>query len=118
MAEPTPLPHLWVKIDLGNARQVGPGKIALLRLVGERRSIAAAAREMKMSYRRAWLLIDELNTIFGQPVLVTHVGGRSFGGAELTPFGLRLIERFEAITRRTEEAAREELAALAAEVRG
>lgn len=118
MAEPMPLPHLWVKIDLGNARQVGPGKIALLRLVGERRSIAAAAREMKMSYRRAWLLIDELNTIFGQPVVITHVGGKSFGGAELTPFGLRLIERFDAIIRRAAEAAREELAALAAEVRG
>lgn len=119
MAEPaTPaLPHLWVKIDLGNARQIGPGKIALLRLVGQRHSIAAAARDMKMSYRRAWMLIDELNTMFDQPVLTTHVGGKSFGGAELTPFGLRLIERFEAITRRTEEAAREELAALAAELR-
>lgn len=114
---PSPGAHLWVKIDLGNARHVGPGKIALLRLVGEHRSIAAAARGMKMSYRRAWLLGDELNTIFGQPVLVTHVGGKSFGGAELTPFGLRLIERFDAITRRTEEAVRDELAALAADVR-
>ena len=116
MPEPT-RPHLWVKIDLGNERQIGPGKIALLRLVGERHSIAAAARVMKMSYRRAWLLIDELNTIFGHPVLTTHVGGKSFGGAELTPFGLRLIERFDAITRRTEDAVRDELAALAAEVR-
>ncbi len=119
MPEPaTQAAHLWVKIDLGNARQIGPGKIALLRLVGERRSIAAAARDMKMSYRRAWLLIDELNTIFAQPVLTTHVGGKSFGGAALTPFGARLIDRFDAITRRTEEAVRDELAALAAEVRG
>ena len=119
MPEPIPSapPRLWVKIDLGNARQVGPGKIALLRLVGERHSIAAAARDMKMSYRRAWLLIDELNTMFGQPVLTTHIGGKSFGGAELTPFGTRLIELFEAINRRTEEATREELAALAAELK-
>lgn len=109
--------RLWVKIDLGNERQVGPGKIALLRLVGKKRSIAAAARDMKMSYRRAWLLIDELNAIFGQPVVLTYVGGKSFGGAELTPIGERLIERFDAITRRTEEAVREELAALAAEVK-
>ncbi len=117
MPDPIPQPHLWVKIDLGNARQVGPGKIALLRLIGERRSIAAAAREMKMSYRRAWLLIDELNSIFGQPVLTTHIGGKSYGGAELTPFGQRLIERFDAIARRTQEAVQDELAALAAEVR-
>ena len=117
MPEPT-RPHLWVKIDLGNERQIGPGKIALLRLVGERHSIAAAARDMKMSYRRAWLLIDELNTIFAQPVLTTHVGGKSFGGAELTPFGVRLIERFDVITRRTEEAVRDELAALATEIQG
>jgi molybdate transport system regulatory protein len=116
MAE-TASAHLWVKIDLGNGSQVGPGKIALLRLIGEKRSIAAAARDMKMSYRRAWLLIEELNTIFGQPVLNTYVGGKSFGGAELTEFGQRLIERFDAITRRTEEAVRDELAALAAEVR-
>lgn len=119
MAEPaSPGAHLWVKIDLGNERQIGPGKIALLRLVGEKRSIAGAARDMKMSYRRAWLLIDELNNMFAQPVLVTHVGGKSFGGAELTPFGLRLIDCFDAITLRTEEAVRDELAALAAEVRG
>ncbi len=119
MPEPaSSVAHLWVKIDLGNERQIGPGKIALLRLVGERRSIAAAARDMQMSYRRAWLLIDELNAIFGQPVLTTHVGGKSFGGAELTPFGLWLIERFDTITRRTDEAVRDELAALAAEVRG
>ena len=109
--------HLWVKIDLGGAGQIGPGKIALLRLVGEKRSIAAAAREMKMSYRRAWLLIDELNTMFGQAVLTTHIGGKSFGGAELTPFGERLIARFETIARRTQDAARDELAALAAEVK-
>ncbi|MGE0665660.1 MAG: winged helix-turn-helix domain-containing protein [Sphingomonadales bacterium] len=108
--------HLWVKIDLGNERQLGPGKIALLRLVGEKRSIAAAAREMNMSYRRAWLLIEELNTIFG-PVVLTYVGGKSFGGAELTPLGQRLIARFEAIARRTEEAVRDELEALAAEVK-
>lgn len=109
-------PRLWVKIDLGSAGQVGPGKIALLRGIAEKRSIAAAARDMKMSYRRAWLLIDELNGIFGQPVLVTHIGGKGHGGAELTSFGQRLIDAFGLIQQRAEQAAHEELAALAGEI--
>ncbi|MBI1179742.1 MAG: LysR family transcriptional regulator [Alphaproteobacteria bacterium] len=110
-------PHLWVKISLGDAGEVGPGKIALLRLIREHRSIAGAARAMNMSYRRAWLLINELNQIFGQPVLSTFLGGRTHGGAELTPLGEALIARFDSISSRAEAAVREELSALAAEVR-
>ena len=112
------LPPIFLRVELTKDVKLGPGKAALLEYVAKTGSISAAARAMKMSYRRAWLLIDELNAIFGQPVLTTHVGGKSFGGAELTPFGLWLIERFDTITRRTDEAVRDELAALAAEVRG
>src|SRR5690606_18524654 len=54
-------PVLWIKLRFGDDDEVGPGKIALLRRIEEQRSISGAARAMNMSYRRAWLLIDELN---------------------------------------------------------
>jgi molybdate transport system regulatory protein len=95
---------LWIKLDLGDAGQIGPGKIALLKAIGRERSIAAAARAMGMSYRRAWLLVNELNRAFDEPVVATHVGGRRRGGAELTPGGTALIARYEEIAAAAEAA--------------
>ena len=115
-----PRPRLWVKVALedasGGQGQIGPGKIALLRHIRQHRSISAAAREMGMSYRRAWVLVEELNCLFGRPVLKTYVGGRSFGGAELTELGQQVIDCFSEIERRAGEAARQELEALASKV--
>ena len=75
--------------------RLGPGKIRLLELVGEAASISEAARRMgNMSYRRAWLMMRSLNTMFSQPVLETSHGGRGGGGAVLTPFGVELARRF------------------------
>lgn len=87
-------PRLWIKITFGQRGQIGPGKIRLLRGIAERRSIAAAARAMEMSYRRAWLLVDQMNKTFGQPVVRTHTGGSARGGAELTPLGEEIIARY------------------------
>jgi len=50
-----------------------------------------------MSYRRAWELVDELNGIFGRPVVTPKSGGKQGGGAALTPLGLSLISRYRAI---------------------
>lgn len=47
---------------------------------------------MGMSYRRAWLLADEINRMFREPSIVTRHGGKSGGGAGLTPFGETLLE--------------------------
>lgn len=87
-------PRLWIKIDLGGRGQIGPGKIALLEAIAQQRSIAAAARAMNMSYRRAWMPVDEINRTAGRPVVTTHVGGRARGGAELTEARARLIARY------------------------
>lgn len=99
-------PHaeLWIKLTLGGAGQIGPGKIDLLRRIGEYQSIAAAARSMDMSYRRAWLLVDELNKLLAQPVVAKWQGGRSRGGASLTMFGERLIEIYDTMVGRAHEA--------------
>ena len=80
-----------VKIEFNNKLKLGPGKIRLLELVSETGSISAAARKMDMSYRRAWLLMDELNHMFGRDVIETAAGGSGGGGAKVTDFGARVI---------------------------
>jgi molybdate transport system regulatory protein len=85
---------------------IGPGKIELLRKIREHQSISAAAREMDMSYRRAWLLVDDLNAAFRQPVVAKWMGGRSRGGATLTPTGERLVASYDAVVKRADSANR------------
>ena len=63
------MPTLSVRIDLDSGERIGPGKIALLKAVGETGSISAAGRALGMSYRRAWRLIEELNACFSKPVV-------------------------------------------------
>ena len=88
-------PRLWIKIYFGDRGQIGPGKIRLLQGIAEHRSIAATARAMEMSYRRAWLLVDQMNKTFGAPVVETHTGGNDRGGAELTPLGTEIVARYQ-----------------------
>lgn len=89
--------RLTIRIDFDGKRQVGHGKIRLLELIGEHGSISQAAREMKMSYRRAWLLADEVNRMFCEPVLETQHGGAGGGHARLTSFGHALVGHYRAI---------------------
>jgi molybdate transport system regulatory protein len=76
---------------------VGPGKIALLERIDSSGSLSEAARKLRMSYRRAWLLLEDLNTSFQQPVAQMSVGGRGGGGASLTPFGAQLVASYRAL---------------------
>lgn len=85
---------LSIRVDLSPSAAIGPGKIRLLELIDETGSISAAGRAMEMSYRRAWLLVDELNRLFREPVATAAHGGRSGGGASLTPFGKRLVRGY------------------------
>lgn len=93
--------RLSIRLDLPGIGQIGPGKIELLRRIREQRSIAAAARTMNMSYRRAWLLVDELNGLFGRPVVEKWLGGTSRGGATLTPAGEKLVDNYDALVKKT-----------------
>lgn len=110
----TPI-KLWIRLTLPGLGQIGPGKIELLRKIREQQSISAAAREMGMSYRRAWLLVDDLNAAFRRPVVVKWMGGSSRGGATLTPTGEKLVKSYDAVIARAASASRavlEELAAI------
>jgi molybdate transport system regulatory protein len=109
-------PTLSVRIDLDAEGRIGPGKIQLLETIQACGSISAAGRAMDMSYRRAWLLVDEINRICGRAAVGRQVGGKNGGGAILTPFGLSLVARYRKIERSIEGAARKELLALLADM--
>lgn len=86
-----------LRIDFDDLHSVGPGKIALLERMRDCGSLSQAARELDMSYRRAWQLLASLNTSFNEPVIVTSVGGKGGGGSEITQLGLALIDTFRAL---------------------
>lgn len=86
--------RLTLRIDLAPLGAVGPGKIRLLEAIEETGSISAAGRMLNMSYRRAWLLIDELNHLFKRPLVITRLGGSTGGGAELTSTGRSLLKHY------------------------
>lgn len=91
---------------------LGPGKAALLEGIQETGSIAAAGRRMKMSYKRAWSLIETLNSDFGKPLVATSKGGKSFGGATLTETGSQVLALYKSMERHTQETIREDFDAL------
>ena len=87
-----------MRIVFGETEMMGPGKAELLERIDRTGSIAAAGREMKMSYKRAWTLIETLNAMFRDPVVESARGGPGVGGAHLTETGrevLRLYRTFE-----------------------
>ena len=86
-----------IRIMFRKAIAMGPGKADLLRAIDETGSISAAARQMEMSYRRAWLLVDTMNQAFKSPVVVTLTGGKAGGGAAVTEFGKEVLQRYSAM---------------------
>src|SRR2546430_15821109 len=69
-----------IRILIGAVVAIGPGRADLLGAIARTGSISAAAREMKMSYRRAWLLVEAMNAAFRRPLVETLTGGRHGGG--------------------------------------
>jgi molybdate transport system regulatory protein len=87
------------RIDFAPGGSVGPGKIDLLAAIDAEGSLSAAARQVGMSYRRAWLLLDSLNGTFATPVTTASVGGHGGGGVTLTPFGRDLVRQYREFER-------------------
>lgn len=83
--------RLTIRLDFERNCRLGAGKVALLEAIGSEGSISAAGRAHKMSYRRAWMLVDELNGMFAKPLVTAHHGGAQGGGAQLTEEGRRII---------------------------
>jgi molybdate transport system regulatory protein len=107
-----------IRLELAGGARVGPGKIALLEEIARSGSISAAGRVMKMSYRRAWELVEDLNRNLGAPVVSTASGGSGGGGAQLTEAGALLVREYRAIETESVDAAGRRLAALAGVFQG
>ena len=110
--------RLTLRIDLGKDRAVGPGKIRLLEAIRDTGSITKAGIALGMSYRRAWLLVDDMNNCFREPVVATQAGGTHGGGAAVTPFGTRLIDHYRAIEAEAHSATATRLRELASACKG
>ncbi len=109
--------RLTVRVDFGSDRAIGPGKIVLLEAIRDTGSISQAGRQLGMSYRRAWLLDDDMNRCFREPVVTAQPGGKEGGGAALTDFGQDLVRSYRAIVAEATAATETRVNALEASLR-
>ncbi|WP_026758303.1 winged helix-turn-helix domain-containing protein [Sediminimonas qiaohouensis] len=107
-------PRLRLRVVFGPGAMLGPGKADLLALIDETGSISAAGRRMRMSYKRAWTLVETLNTLFAAPLVSSSRGGEGGGGARLTDMGREVLARYRALERHAAEAGAPEIDALEA----
>ena len=98
-----------IRILIGAVVAIGPGRADLLAAIARTGSISAAAREMGMSYRRAWLLVEAINSAFRRPLVETLTGGRSGGGARVTELGAEVLRRYRAMESRAARSVAPEL---------
>ena len=87
--------RIWIEAD-GHIL-LGEGRVSLLKAIEENGSLTKAAKSLHMSYKKAWSLVDAVNSRAEKPVITTAVGGKSGGGTSLTPYGKSLIETFDTI---------------------
>jgi molybdate transport system regulatory protein len=106
--------RLRIRLVVRGALRMGPGRADLLEGIRETGSIGAAGRRMRMSYKRAWSLVEALNAGFRAPLVETARGGAGRGGARLTPLGERVLAAWRRLEARAAEGAAEELAELRA----
>jgi len=109
--------RLTLRVDFGTDRAIGPGKVLLLEAIRDTGSISQAGRSLGMSYRRAWLLVDDMNRCFREPVVTAQPGGSQGGGAALTAFGEKVIQKSRTIETDATAAAKPQLHDLEAAVR-
>ncbi len=86
--------HVRLRLLLDEDIAFGPGKAELLEVIQRAGSISAAAKTLDMSYRRAWMLVETMNSCFESPLVKSAKGGSGGGGAEVTPEGLALLQAF------------------------
>ena len=106
-----------ISIIFESGARIGPGKAQLLESIRDTGSISAAARDMGMSYKRAWLLLDSINQAFTEPVVTAATGGSGGGGATLTAFGVEVLERYRRVQDEANRVAADDLDVLARRAR-
>jgi molybdate transport system regulatory protein len=103
---------LKIKLSFGRYPAIGPGKADLLENIKRFGSISAAAKEMKMSYRRAWKIVSLMNGCFEKPLVETFPGGVNGGGAEITEAGEYILKCYRDIEVKTRTAGKQEIAGI------
>jgi len=111
-ARSEPEARFRLRLSVGELIAIGPGKIALLEAIRDHHSITAAAKALGMSYRRAWVMLDEVNSALKRPAVDTATGGRHGGGSVLTAVGAEIIERYRRIEQTAAQACAEDIEAL------
>jgi molybdate transport system regulatory protein len=86
-----------LRVPAGEKIAIGPGKAALLEAIDETGSISAAGRKINMSYRKAWLIVNDMNKYFKNPLVDASKGGANGGGARLTEMGRLVLEKYRRI---------------------
>ena len=96
--------RLKLKLQLycGDEIAMGPGKADLLEAIAREGSISAAGRDLGMSYRRTWMLVDTMNRCFRAPLVETHPGGGKNAGAVVTPEGVKALAAYRALSEQVE----------------
>jgi molybdate transport system regulatory protein len=115
MVKPTvPDLQLRIRIHHGGAIVMGPGRADLLACIQSTGSIAAAGRQMGMSYKRAWVLVESMNSTFATPLVEAAKGGAGGGGAKLTALGVDLLNAYRTLEASSRQAVAPNLAAFEA----
>jgi molybdate transport system regulatory protein len=78
---------------------MGEGRLRLLRAIEQTGSLSKAAKEVQISYKKAWHLVDSVNKSAKKPVTQKSVGGKGGGGTILTDYGKSLVDTFDEINR-------------------
>ncbi|MEZ4795679.1 MAG: LysR family transcriptional regulator [Flavobacteriaceae bacterium] len=89
--------RIWIEAD--GSILLGEGRVQLLKAIDEEGSLSKAAKSLGMSYKKAWSLIDAVNSRAKKPVIITSVGGKGGGGAQLTTYGKTMVNAFENINK-------------------
>jgi len=93
----SPKQVIRIRVPAGDKIAIGPGKAALLEAIDETGSISAAGRKINMSYRKAWLIVNDMNKYFKSPLVDAAKGGANGGGARLTDMGRLVLEKYRRI---------------------
>lgn len=107
-------PRLRLRLQFDEGARLGPGKADLLEHIGQTGSISAAGRAMKMSYTRAWALVEQMNDSFSDPLVSSARGGPRGGGATLTETGEAVLRHYRALETAAGVAGADQIAAITA----
>lgn len=88
---------IWVESEDGIL--LGEGRVKLLKMIEETGSLNKASKSLKISYQKAWRMIDEMNTFSTQPLIKAQIGGSKGGGTSLTDYGKSLILIYDTINK-------------------